>query len=1205
MSDEAKILEYLREVTVDLHDARSRLKRREERDKEPIAIVGMGCRYPGGVSSPDDLWRLVADGRDAIGGLPTDRGWDLERLYDPDPSHRGTSYTRHGGYVEHACEFDADFFGIGPREAVTLDPQQRLLLEVSWEALEDAGIDPGTLRGSHTGVFAGVMYHDYATTVPAPISPDLEASVAVGAGGSVVSGRIAYALGLEGPAVSIDTACSSSLVALHLACQALRREECSLALAGGVTILWSPKVLVGFSRQGALSPDGRCKSYDDSADGTGWSEGAGTLVLERLSDARRLGHRVLATVRGSAINQDGASNGLTAPNGPAQQRAIRNALEDAGCSPGQVDVVEGHGTGTRLGDPIEAQALLATYGQAHPADKPLWLGSFKSNVGHTQAAAGVAGVIKMVMALRHGLLPKTLHLDRPSREVDWSSGSVSLLTEQVVWKKEGELRKAGVSSFGVSGTNAHVIIEEASAIEDASGGAGTVVNGAELTGADPSVGEIGATERDRTDRDAFAHKLDVVPFVLSAKGEGGLSAQAGRLLERLNGAPDLSAVDVGFSLVARPVFGDRAVVVADSRAGLVDGLRGLGRGECGVGVARGVARRDGGRVVFCFPGQGSQWLGMGVELLDRSPVFAESVRACEQAFAPYVDWSLEEVLRGVDGVPGFERVDVVQPVLFAVMVSLAGLWGACGVRPDVVVGHSQGEVAAAYVAGGLSLDDAARIVSLRSRALVGLMGRGGMVSVALAAAQVEGWLRRCGGELSIAAVNGPESVVVSGEREALDRLLSELLAAGARAREIPVGYASHSVQVEEIRGDLMDACAGVVPRAGEIPFYSTVTGALLDTADLDGEYWYRNLREAVQFEGAVRGLVDSGYGSFVEVSAHPVLAVPMRETIDALAEGVGFPEESCVVGSLRRGEGGFDRFLLSAGEAWVGGVEVDWTQLFAGSGAKRVSLPTYAFQRERYWVAPGVGAGDVASAGLHGADHPLLGAAVELAGEKGIVLTGRLGVESHPWLADHAVLGQTLLSGSAFVELALHAGGFVGAGSISELVLGTPLVLGDEAVQLQVVVGEADASGRRTIEIHSRPDSAEGSFVDGAWRCHATGALVASEGPAAGSVSEDATSLAGSWPPEGADPLALEGAYERLVERGYDYGPVFQALSGAWRRGEELFAEVSLPEDQRSAAGSFGLHPALLDAALHGMLLERLEVADGDSPMLHARQSSA
>jgi acyl transferase domain-containing protein len=1194
MSDEEKILEYLRQVTVDLHDARSQLKQREEMDKESIAIVGMGCRYPGDVSSPEDLWRLVADGRDAISGFPTDRGWDLENLYDPDPSHRGTSYTREGGFVEHACEFDAGFFGIGPREAVTLDPQQRLLLEVSWEALEDAGIDPGTLHGSRTGVFVGVMYHDYATTVPAPISVELEASVAVGAGGSVVSGRIAYALGLEGPAVSIDTACSSSLVALHVACQALRRQECPLALAGGVTILWSPKVFVCFSRQGALAPDGRCKSYADSADGAGWSEGAGTLVLERLTDARRLGHRVLATVRGSAINQDGASNGLSAPNGPAQQRVIRDALADAGCSPGQVDVVEGHGTGTRLGDPIEAQALLATYGQAHPEDKPLWLGSFKSNVGHTQAAAGVAGVIKMVMALRHGLLPKTLHLDRPSQEVDWSSGSVSLLTEEVVWDKEGEPRRAGVSSFGVSGTNAHVILEEAPAVEDGAENTGARASGAGVTGVDPPIEENAALEDDRADTGAFALETDVVPFVLSGKGESGLFGQADRLFKYLRDAPGLSAADVGFSLVGRPVFEDRAVVVSGSHEGLVRGLGGLAGGECGVGVVRGAARPGGGRVVFCFPGQGSQWVGMGVELLDRSPVFAGCMRACGEAFAPFVDWSLEDVLRGVDGTPGFERVDVVQPVLFAVMVSLAGLWDACGVRPDVVVGHSQGEVAAAYVAGGVSLDDAARIVTLRSQALVRLMGNGGMASVALAAREVEGWLERCGGEVSIAAVNGPRSVVVSGGRKALDSLLSELLAGGVRAREIPVGYASHSVQVEEIRGDLLDACAGVVPRSGEIPFYSTVAGRLLDTAELDGGYWYRNLREPVQFEGAVRGLVDGGYGSFVEVSAHPVLAVPTRETIDALVEGVGFTEEPAgVIGSLRRGEGGLDRFLLSVGEAWVGGVDVDWVRLFEGSGAKRVSLPSYAFQRERYWVAPSVDAGDVASAGLGRADHPLLGAAVELAGEKGIVLTGRLGVDSHPWLSDHAVLGRTLLAGSVFVELALHAGGLVGAGSIAELAFGAPLVLGDGAVRLQVVVGEADASGCRTVEIHSRPESVEGSFADGGWKCHANGVLVAGEGIAGNAVSQDATSLAGVWPPRGADPLELDGVYERLVERGYDYGPVFQGLTAAWRDGEELFAEVSLPEDQRSAAGSFGLHPALLDAALHAVLLEPFASAGG------------
>ncbi|WP_433498682.1 type I polyketide synthase [Sphaerimonospora sp. CA-214678] len=878
---------------------------------EPIAIVAMGCRYPGGVRSPEDLWDLVASGGDGISLFPADRGWDLETLYDPDPDHPGTSYAREGGFLYDADRFDADLFGIGPREALAMDPQQRLLLEVTWETFERAGLDPTAVRGSDTGVFVGVMYHDYAALLPA-VPRELEGYVGTGTAGSVASGRLAYAFGLEGPAVTVDTACSSSLVALHLAAQALRRGECSMALAGGVTVMATPGTFVEFSRQRGLAPDGRCKSFAASADGTGWSEGVGLLLLERLADARRNGHRVLAVVRGSAVNQDGASNGLTAPNGPSQQRVIRRALADARLDPADVDAVEGHGTGTALGDPIEAQALLATYGRDR--ERPLWLGSVKSNIGHTQAAAGAAGVIKMVQAMRRGTLPRTLHVDEPTPHVDWAAGAVSLLTEPVPWPETGGPRRAAISSFGISGTNAHVILEAAPAEDPA-------------TAPQP-------------DQEEPPRPL---PWVLSGQSEAALREQADRLLARLEAGPASDPAGIGHALaVTRATLERRAVVVATGRAGFAGGLAALARGEAAAGVVRGTAGPDTG-AVFVFPGQGSQWLGMGAALLDGEPVFAERIAECAEALAPYVDWSLEDVLRG-RAPADLDRVDVVQPALWAMMVALADLWRSYGVEPTAVVGHSQGEIAAACVSGALSPADGARIVALRSRALRALAGTGGMAALALPPDRLD--LAASG--LALAVVNGPSSVVVAGDPAALDELVSRHEAEGVRVRRLEVDYASHSPGVEAIRDELRRALDGITPRGPDIPFLSTVTGQWVDGASLDEEYWYRNLRQTVRFADATRTLLDKGHRAFVEISPHPVLAAAVRETADEAAVPV------TVVGTLRRDDGGQDRFLTNLAEAHVAGLPVDWRPAYGGAAATPyVELPTYPFQRRRYWLEPG------------------------------------------------------------------------------------------------------------------------------------------------------------------------------------------------------------------------------------------------------------
>ncbi|MGW7349866.1 type I polyketide synthase [Streptomyces sp. NPDC054784] len=924
--DQEKILGYLRKVTADLHQTRQRLQAAEAKNREPIAIVSIGCRFPGGAEGPEDLWELLGSGTDAMAEWPADRGWRTEELYDPEPGKPGKAYTKMGAFLDRAADFDAGFFGIAPREATGMDPQQRLLLETSWEAFERAGVDPLTLRGSRTGVFAGTNMLDYPALLGAARDP--EAQDGVGNSPSVVSGRISYTFGLEGPAVTVDTACSSSLVALHLAMQALRAGECDLALAGGATVMATPTLFLEFSKQRGLAADGRCKAFSDDADGTGWGEGAGMLLVERLSDARANGHPVLAVVRGSAVNQDGASNGLTAPNGPSQQRVIWQALDNAELAPGDVDAVEAHGTGTTLGDPIEAQALLATYGQDRDPERPLWLGSVKSNIGHTQAAAGLAGVVKMVQAMRYGTLPRSLHVGEPSSHVDWTAGEVRLLSEARPWPETGRPRRAGVSSFGVSGTNAHVILEA------------------------PEPEPDQAPEPDAADAPAPAAAeppARPLPFPVSGRTEAALRAQAARLRAHLHG-PDgrgLRPADLAWSLAAhRATFDHRAVVVADDHDALLRGLDAVADGSPLAGVVRGVADTE-GRGVLVFPGSGPEWRGMAVRLLEQDADFRAALTEISEAIGRYADWSVLDVLKGADGAPDMDRFDVIQPLLFAVNTALARLWRARGVTPSAVVGHSQGEVAAAYVAGALTLDDAALIIVRRAQALTVLAGRGGLASVALPLAEVEERIARWDGALCVGAVNGPRAVVVSGDTDALVELLDELSAEDVRTRRVPADYASHSYHVDEVRDRFLADIAAIRPRAGDVPFFSTATGDWVDTASLDADYWMRNLRGTVRFEEAVRALAEQGHRAFIEVSPHPVLTTAIGDTL----EDAGVTD-AVVAGTLRRDDGGADRFLASAAELAVRGGPVDWRTLLhgvLGGAGGRVDLPTYAYQRRRYW----------------------------------------------------------------------------------------------------------------------------------------------------------------------------------------------------------------------------------------------------------------
>ncbi|MFJ2264538.1 type I polyketide synthase [Streptomyces sp. NPDC087844] len=1123
---------------------------------EPLAVVAMSCRYPGAAASPEELWKLVMDRVDAVGPFPEGRGWEPSGPVGQDPHGPARSYAREGGFITGADTFDAGFFGISPREALAMDPQQRLLLETAWEAFERTGISGTALEHSPTGVFVGLTAQDYGPRLHEPVQ-NLDGHLLTGTAPSVAAGRIAYTFGLEGPAVTVDTACSSSLVALHLAGQALRRGECDLALAGGATVMATPGMFSEFARQGGLAADGRCKPFSAAADGTGWSEGVGLVLLERLSDARRNGHRVLAVVRGSAINQDGASNGLTAPHGPSQERVVRQALASARLTPAQVDVVEAHGTGTTLGDPIEAGALLATYGQDRPEGRPLWLGSVKSNIGHTQAAAGVAGVIKMVMAMRHGVLPASLHIDEPSPHVDWESGAVSLLTEPVEWPESDERpRRAAVSSFGISGTNAHLILEEAPG--------------------DP--GPFGPPKPSEGVRTA-----GVVPWVVSGRSDAALRGQA-KALATYAGEAGMSPARIGSSLVTtRSVFERRAVVIGEGRAELVAGLEALAAGEPHPGVVQGTAVGAGAAgPVLVFPGQGSQWVGMGAELLDSSPVFAGRIGECERALSAYVDWSLSGVLRG-DGAE-LVRVDVVQPVLWAVMVSLAAVWAGHGVVPSAVVGHSQGEIAAACVAGVLSLEDGAKVVALRSKALRRLSGGGAMASVGAGEEETTRLLRPHTPHVVVAAVNGPSSTVVSGPPEAVTAVVAQAKSRGLRARLIDVDYASHGPQIDEISEELRTVLAGIQPRSAAVAFYSTVTGGRIDGRDLDAGYWVRNLRRPVRFADTVRALLQDGHRIFIEASPHPVLTLGMEETFEAAAV------EAATVPTLRHDQGGPAQLARALAQAFTAGATLDWTRWYPADPAPHpTDLPTYAFQRQRYWLNPGIGTGELTAAGLGRTGHPLLPGSVRLA-DGGLVLTGRIRAGTRGWLAEHTVADTASVPGAALLEWALRAADEAGCDELRELVLREPLTLpATGGLLIRVTVGPPDREGTRELRVDSREaHDADGvDDTDREWICHGEGLAVPRPvGPAPGDA------LGGAWPPAGARPVELDGFYERAAEAGHVYGTSYQGLRAMWRHGDDVLADVVLPEGTGEGEDGFGIHPVLLDAALHPVLLSAEGGAD-------------
>nr|ALP32043.1 CycC [Streptomyces sp. NCIB 11649] len=1084
---------------------------------EPIAIVGMACRYPGGVTDSEGLWRLVADGIDAITEFPTNRGWDIDGIYDPSGERPRSTYARTGGFLHDADRFDSGFFGLSPREAAIMDPQQRVLLESAWEVVERAGIDPASLRGSNTGVFVGLVQQEYGPRSDV-IGEQHESHFLTGGTASVASGRIAYTMGFGGPAVTLDTACSSSLVAMHMAGQSLRSGECDLAMAGGATVMGTPGLFTGFSRQRGLSSDGRCKAFAAGADGTGFGEGVGVLLLERLSDARRNGHRVLAVIRGSAVNQDGASNGLTAPNGPAQERVIRRALANAGLTAADIDVVEAHGTGTTLGDPIEAQALLATYGQDRPTDQPLYLGSLKSNIGHTQAAAGVGSVIKMVQAMRHGVLPKTLHVDEPSPHVEWDSGAVELLTENRTWPETGRLRRAGVSSFGISGTNAHVIVEHAPEVD--------------LPAPVPS----GA----------------VVPWVLSGRTDEAVREQATRLADWIRQSPELDVASAGLTLAtARSRFEKGAVAVGADREELLSALAEITDGHTPlVGPA-------GSGVAMLFAGQGGQRVGMGRELYAAYPVFAAAVddvlTALDKELTGHVDHPVRDVLLGDTDPDLLNQTVYTQSSLFAIEIGLYRLLESWGARPDWLVGHSIGEIAAAHIAGVFTLDDAARLVAARGRLMQALPEGGVMTAVEATESDV---LPLLDDAVGIAAVNGPTSVVISGEHTAVERVTTHFENTGHRVKRLTVSHAFHSPLMEPMLDDFAAIVEGLTFHEPSIPIVSTVTGLPVEPDTLtDPAYWVRHVRNTVRYHDAITHLADQHIGGYVEIGPSGVLVAQTQQILDAAGH-----EGPLVLPTLRPGHNETRTILTALGQLHAAGTGITprW-RIVLGQHTHLVELPAYPFQRQRYWLNASPFNADSGT----GTGHPLLGSVVDVADSGSLVLTGRLSTAAQPWLTDHLVLGSVVLPASTWIEVALYAAGQSGATTLQELVIERPLVIDeDESVRLQVHIGTNDA-GVRSISIHSRPDD-----EDTTWTRHATGVL-GTEPPAP-------TDTFTQWPPAGATAQDPDQLYTALAEAGVDWGA--RALTAAWRRGDEFFAEVGVTD---GIADGFGVAPMLLDTALY------------------------
>ncbi|MCL2893054.1 type I polyketide synthase [Brenneria tiliae] len=1114
---------------------------------EPIAIVAMGCRLPGGVQTPEQLWQLVASGTDAVGPLPDNRGWNIERMLGDDPALRQAASAWQGGFLADAAGFDAGFFRISDREALAMDPQQRLLLETAWEVIERAGILPAALKNSQTGVFIGSTREAYTPDIERPV-PSVNGYRLQGSLPSIASGRIAFTLGLNGPAITVDTACSSSLTALHLAIGSLRTGECSLAIAGGATVIASPEVFVEFTRQGGLAADGRCKAFSDSADGTGFSEGVGLLLLERLSDAVQAGHPVLAVIRGSALNQDGASNGLTAPNGPAQERVIRQALANAGLQPSDVDAVEAHGTGTTLGDPIEANALINTYGRERPEEHPLWLGSLKSNIGHVQLAAGVAGVIKMVMAIRHAELPKTLYADVPSSKVEWSQAkAVRLLTEPQPWPDTGRPRRAAVSSFGFSGTNAHLILEQA-----------------------PPTDERAAAE-------APSPTLPVPGIILplSAASPGGLRAQAAQLSAMIANQREADLAAIAYSLATtRTHFDYRAVITAADRDELLAALDALANDQFASGVIQGVRARS-GNTAFVFSGQGSQWPTMGRGLYAQSPVFAQELDKVCAHLDPHLSHPLKAIMfadRGSAEAELLDRTDFTQAALFAFEVALYRVVEHLGPAPDFVAGHSIGEIAAAHVAGVLSLADAARFVAVRGRLMQSITAAGAMFAIEAGEEEILPSLSGYEDKVAVAALNSPASTVISGDEESVRRIAGQWQERGQRTHRLRVSHAFHSPHIDTIVDELRRTVAKLDFRPPAIPIISTVTGVPLTTEQAcSPDYWAAQARRTVRFADTARWLQEHHTATVVEIGPDAVLTALGRANINtAQQHGIA---DIIWIPTLRKDREELRPLIAALAGLHAQGLPLDWKQLLPHT--RRVALPTYPFQQRSYWVkAPPLGP-TFSGGGLTSLTHAFLDAGIEMADRQGWIFTGSLCPKTQPWLYDHIVNGTATAPGAMTAELIQHAGTQIGYGRLDSLIMHKILPLPDNAaIDIQLRIGAPETNELRPVNLYFRlPQDPDNDAEDeSSWQCHATGMLA----PGDRDIPEWPDLHMQVWPPTGAEPIDLDAFYEPLDA----LGPSFRRIKAAWQRDNGIYIEADLSADDPDISKGFDIHPTLLDAGM-------------------------